>query len=285
MKLRLYIKQLLCKHDDEAIADRRDNQFVLFRCKKCKRLLAFSKFMNFEYKVSELKYDVERDRWIDIQPQIPKENGKTVRFMRYEPLPQGIDTSVTTSSEERENPQPLCNYCGGKRVELGHSHSTTLFMDTIGKKQTLETECDPCPDYSQCGMKHVPARTAFLIHYCPMCGRKLDVTDDRQEPQPLQRAFALACRILGDEVFCPNALFYTEWLECEGETEQCGDRDVWKCWQKYINETVQAKRVCRVCGCTELNACIDKDCRNNCYWVEDDLCSACVTEPKGELNG
>jgi hypothetical protein len=34
-------------------------------------------------------------------------------------------------------------------------------------------------------------------------------------------------------------------------------------------------RQCRVCGCTELDAC-----RGGCYWVEDDLCSRCET--KGE---
>jgi len=30
-------------------------------------------------------------------------------------------------------------------------------------------------------------------------------------------------------------------------------------------------RTCRVCGCTEDNACI-----GGCFWVEYDLCSACV---------
>jgi hypothetical protein len=28
---------------------------------------------------------------------------------------------------------------------------------------------------------------------------------------------------------------------------------------------------CRVCGCTQNNACFP-----SCHWVEDDLCSACV---------
>lgn len=31
--------------------------------------------------------------------------------------------------------------------------------------------------------------------------------------------------------------------------------------------------VCRVCGCTEYNAC-----ESGCCWVEPDLCSACVDE-------
>lgn len=35
---------------------------------------------------------------------------------------------------------------------------------------------------------------------------------------------------------------------------------------------------CRVCGCTDENACMIRDDGGfkPCYWVEDDLCSACV---------
>jgi len=36
------------------------------------------------------------------------------------------------------------------------------------------------------------------------------------------------------------------------------------------------KRRCRVCGCTDDNACWDPVANHPCYWVEDDLCSACV---------
>ncbi len=33
----------------------------------------------------------------------------------------------------------------------------------------------------------------------------------------------------------------------------------------------EKERTCRICGCTDLNAC-----PGLCYWVEDDLCSACA---------
>lgn len=33
---------------------------------------------------------------------------------------------------------------------------------------------------------------------------------------------------------------------------------------------------CRVCGCTQYNACVSE--YGACWWVEDDLCSACVEE-------
>lgn len=44
-------------------------------------------------------------------------------------------------------------------------------------------------------------------------------------------------------------------------------------------------RSCRVCGCTENNACHTPDGPNpTCHWVEPDLCSACVSKvPEGEL--
>jgi len=45
------------------------------------------------------------------------------------------------------------------------------------------------------------------------------------------------------------------------------------------------KRKCRVCGCT------DDDCRNciertgePCYWVEEDLCSACADQKEGTMS-
>jgi hypothetical protein len=33
-------------------------------------------------------------------------------------------------------------------------------------------------------------------------------------------------------------------------------------------------RACRVCGCTDLHAC-----PGGCYWVAEDLCSACAAPP------
>jgi hypothetical protein len=41
-------------------------------------------------------------------------------------------------------------------------------------------------------------------------------------------------------------------------------------------------RTCRVCGCTDDNACVGLD--GPCYWIEADLCSACRDEgPMVEL--
>jgi hypothetical protein len=42
--------------------------------------------------------------------------------------------------------------------------------------------------------------------------------------------------------------------------------------QGLFNVPDEALRVCRVCGCSEFNAC-----PGGCSWVEEDLCSACAS--------
>ena len=37
---------------------------------------------------------------------------------------------------------------------------------------------------------------------------------------------------------------------------------------------MKIERTCRVCGCTQYNACLT--IHGGCYWVEEDLCSECV---------
>lgn len=42
------------------------------------------------------------------------------------------------------------------------------------------------------------------------------------------------------------------------------------------------KRTCRVCGCGDLDACVEFD-GFPCAWVEPDLCSACVPAAVGSV--
>jgi hypothetical protein len=44
----------------------------------------------------------------------------------------------------------------------------------------------------------------------------------------------------------------------------------------------QEEQRCRVCGCTWYAPCITKD--GPCYWVKEDLCSACATEETKETD-
>lgn len=81
-------------------------------------------------------------------------------------------------------------------------------------------------------------------------------------PPELKPAFTLACRYLGDYLGCPP--------ECESYSDNC-KKDPWICWQGYLRARGAEEAICRVCGCTQNNAC-----EEGCYWVESDLCSHCA---------
>jgi nucleoside 2-deoxyribosyltransferase len=83
-----------------------------------------------------------------------------------------------------------------------------------------------------------------------------------------RKTFALACRLISDG-HCPDVVMGVDWSECEG----CSGfgPNSWNCWQKYFKERVDAEQVCRVCGCTQDNAC-----SGGCSWVKPDLCSCCA---------
>ena len=66
-----------------------------------------------------------------------------------------------------------CEYCNGTKTEYQHTRDTKLFINTFGKATALETECNPCPLYADCCMKNIPTRGAFIIRFCPNCGREL----------------------------------------------------------------------------------------------------------------
>lgn len=49
-------------------------------------------------------------------------------------------------------------------------------------------------------------------------------------------------------------------------------------FENYLKEQEEQNEIfdpddrrCRVCGCTQFNACL-----GGCYWIEEDLCSKCV---------
>lgn len=50
---------------------------------------------------------------------------------------------------------------------------------------------------------------------------------------------------------------------------------VWIMDQKKEKRAMEPHQACRVCGCTD-----DQACEGGCYWVSYDLCSACVSKRK-----
>ena len=39
--------------------------------------------------------------------------------------------------------------------------------------------------------------------------------------------------------------------------------------------------VCRVCGCTEWDACVDEEAGETCGWAAEDLCTRCFSKQHG----
>lgn len=93
-----------------------------------------------------------------------------------------------------------------------------------------------------------------------------------RDERNLQKSVALACRILSDYVGYPAGPVNFGWPNDSGDLKEL-ERPPWQCWQEYIMERVSNEPVCRVCGCTQNNACL-----GGCFWVEDDLCSRCQAQ-------
>ena len=51
-------------------------------------------------------------------------------------------------------------------------------------------------------------------------------------------------------------------------------------YMPLLENALDAQPRCRVCGCTDYNACL---C--GCSWVENDLCSECYAKEGGNTNG
>lgn len=65
--------------------------------------------------------------------------------------------------------------------------------------------------------------------------------------------------------------FKRQFVAAWGDTWSITSDDILKWVRQVVVDPPQKKRVCRVCGCTQVQAC-----NPPCYWVEPDLCSACT---------
>lgn len=68
-----------------------------------------------------------------------------------------------------------CKFCSGKKVKYQENRYVNLYIDTFGKHKVLliEDKKTDCPSNASCGMKNITLNSAFIIDYCPNCGRKL----------------------------------------------------------------------------------------------------------------
>lgn len=51
-------------------------------------------------------------------------------------------------------------------------------------------------------------------------------------------------------------------------------------WGRRVERQTPLQRTCRVCGCTQTDACID-DCGHGCAWAGPNLCTACAPYVEG----
>lgn len=75
----------------------------------------------------------------------------------------------------------MCEYCDENATDLivyQETRDIQLFINAGGNASALYIEADGCPDIARCGLHHVPLRGAFIINFCPNCGRKLREEDD-----------------------------------------------------------------------------------------------------------
>ena len=81
----------------------------------------------------------------------------------------------------------------------------------------------------------------------------------------------------------PKAVKKTDKSKQQAETEAAEDgEDEWE-HEKPLGRPVKKRagiQTCRVCGCTHVTPCVHKMSGDTCWWVEDDLCSACVGKEK-----
>lgn len=85
---------------------------------------------------------------------------------------QVIDSAIQAIKENIER-EKGCKYCNGEFAEYQKTINTKISINTIGKARSLNTESNGCPPYANCCMKDIPARSAFIINFCPNCGRQL----------------------------------------------------------------------------------------------------------------
>ena len=70
----------------------------------------------------------------------------------------------------------MCKYCNGTLALYAETITTKLYINTQNGASAIYTESDGCPKNALCALKGVPNRSAFIINYCPNCGRKLNDT-------------------------------------------------------------------------------------------------------------
>lgn len=115
-------------------------------------------------------------------------------------------------------------------------------------------------------------RTARREHKCCECRRIIKIREKYHlfkgcwEGKWAEFKTCLECDDLRHEL---REFYYDDEGPPFGELDECAKEAGVEF--PVVDLSAGTERVCRVCGCTEFNAC-----PGGCSWVEIDLCSACV---------
>ena len=70
-----------------------------------------------------------------------------------------------------------CQYCKNEEENVLYQTNryADLYMGSFGRNRILMVETNKtCPPYADCTRKGEKIRVAFIINFCPHCGRKLN---------------------------------------------------------------------------------------------------------------
>ena len=116
------------------------------------------------------KYDYCKS-FYDLAARPKEDYAETAQYLQA--LQVALSALRPVSRERVEKVWRSCKVCNGEMTLYQHTNTTKLYMDTFGKAATLVTECNACPPHADCCMKGISANSAFIINYCPECGRPL----------------------------------------------------------------------------------------------------------------
>ena len=69
-----------------------------------------------------------------------------------------------------------CPYCNGTLALYGATNTTELYINTANGAKAIytSTTAAACPENAKCALKGIENNAAFVINFCPNCGRDLN---------------------------------------------------------------------------------------------------------------
>ena len=73
-----------------------------------------------------------------------------------------------------------CEFCDGTLALYAETNTTKLYINTKNGARAIYTSTKPstCPENALCALKGVENNSAFIINFCPNCGRDLRKSQD-----------------------------------------------------------------------------------------------------------